>query len=53
VDPLPFGDVPNDCLRPLAEAVADEEWIKAETLAVEVGVLRRARVRQVLNIVSP
>ena len=27
VDPLPFGDVPNDCLRPLAEAVADEEWI--------------------------
>ena len=35
------------------DLLADEEWIKAETLAVEVGVLRRARVRQVLDIVSP
>ncbi len=27
VDPLPFGDVPNDGLRPLADAVADQEWV--------------------------
>jgi ribonuclease D len=27
VDPLPFGDVPNQALRPLADAVADEEWV--------------------------
>ncbi len=27
VDPLPFGDVPNDALRPLADAVTDEEWV--------------------------
>lgn len=27
VDPLPFGDVPNDSLRPLAAAVEAEEWI--------------------------
>jgi ribonuclease D len=27
IDPLPFGDVPNESLRPLADAVADEEWV--------------------------
>jgi ribonuclease D len=27
VDPIPFGPVPNDALAPLAEAVADEEWV--------------------------
>ena len=27
IDPIPFGDVPNGSLTPLAEAVADAEWI--------------------------
>jgi ribonuclease D len=27
IDPVPFGSVPNDLLAPLAQAVADEEWI--------------------------
>jgi ribonuclease D len=27
IDPVPFGDVPNESLRPLAEAVADAEWV--------------------------
>ncbi len=27
IDPIPFGDVPNDALSPLAEAVADAEWV--------------------------
>ncbi len=27
VDPLPWGDVPNDALRPLAEAIAGAEWV--------------------------
>jgi ribonuclease D len=27
IDPVPFGPVPNDLLAPLAQAVADEEWI--------------------------
>ena len=27
IDPVPFGDVPNPSLAPLAEAVADAEWI--------------------------
>ncbi len=27
IDPVGFGDVPNESLRPLAEAVAEEEWV--------------------------
>jgi ribonuclease D len=27
VDPIPFGDTPNDSLTPLAEVIADAEWI--------------------------
>ena len=27
IDPVPFGDVPNDVLRPLADAIGDTEWI--------------------------
>jgi ribonuclease D len=27
IDPVPFGGVPNDVLRPLAEAIGDTEWI--------------------------
>ncbi len=27
VDPIGFGDVPNESLRPLADAIADAEWI--------------------------
>lgn len=27
IDPLPFGDVPNTSLAPLAQAVAGDEWI--------------------------
>ena len=27
IDPLPFGDVPNDSLEPLASAIAEAEWI--------------------------
>jgi len=27
IDPDDFGDVPNESLRPLAEAVANEEWV--------------------------
>ena len=27
IDPVGFGAVPNESLRPLAEAVADEEWV--------------------------
>jgi ribonuclease D len=27
IDPLPFGDVPNDSLAPLSAAVAHSEWI--------------------------
>jgi len=27
IDPLPFGDVPNDALAPLGEAVRDVEWV--------------------------
>ena len=27
IDPVDFGDVPNESLRPLAEALADEEWV--------------------------
>lgn len=27
VDPIPFGDVPNQALAPLGAAVAEEEWV--------------------------
>lgn len=27
IDPVGFGDVPNESLRPLADAVADAEWV--------------------------
>ncbi len=27
IDPAPFGDVPNESLRPLADAIAGEEWV--------------------------
>src|SRR5581483_7253018 len=27
IDPLPFGDVPNDVLAPITTAIAGEEWI--------------------------
>jgi ribonuclease D len=27
LDPVPFGDVPNDAFRPLADALGDTEWI--------------------------
>lgn len=27
IDPIPFGNVPNDALTPLATAIGDEEWI--------------------------
>ncbi|MBA2445705.1 MAG: ribonuclease D [Nocardioidaceae bacterium] len=27
IDPVPFGEVPNRALKPLAEAIADAEWI--------------------------
>ncbi|MBA3309377.1 MAG: ribonuclease D [Nocardioidaceae bacterium] len=27
IDPVPFGDVPNDSLEPLATALGDTEWI--------------------------
>jgi ribonuclease D len=27
IDPIPFGDVPNEAMKPLADAVQDCEWI--------------------------
>lgn len=27
VDPVPLGDVPNDSLRPLADAIGDAQWV--------------------------
>lgn len=27
IDPVPFGEVPNQALKPLADAIADAEWI--------------------------
>ncbi|MGI8699738.1 MAG: HRDC domain-containing protein [Nocardioidaceae bacterium] len=27
IDPVPFGDVPNDALAPLGAALADQEWV--------------------------
>lgn len=27
IDPVPFGDVPNESLRPLADTIADSSWV--------------------------